>query len=314
MSKLQLSFDATALRESACMLDFHRVVVEGLREPVLNADMIYGMAVHKYVEQMYKSGGHIPTARNEAAKVFNVPKTTKPKKQHMADWIHCSTTCFMYWDTYITQDNNFDVIMLNDKPAAEVNFEIPFYEDDICVIKIFGTIDRIGKIRNGIYAIGDHKSTSSWDEDSYLDSYAMSLQLRMYRLALILMGRYYPDTVLGKIGNSKVGAFIDGLFIKSKANENVYSRSEVFQFSDEDMKEFEANLQAKCRELSNTIQLVQAGKKIPRQGIVNNVCEKKYGLCKFWNVCKSTQPEVQQLLLKRDFVSKPYDLEHFGER
>src|SRR5208337_2053637 len=65
------------------------------------------------------------------------------------------------------------------RPATEISFKIPFYEDENLIVNLCGTIDMIGKFSCGCYTIGDWKNTTYWMEDEYLNQYAISKQLRI---------------------------------------------------------------------------------------------------------------------------------------
>ena len=340
--KLSLNIDSTILGSSHCILKFARDLFGDIQSPELggykqlpNASMIYGVACHKFRDVMYKTGGHYPTARAAAEKVFNVPKLPpSDKKGHISDPRHLITTCFMVWSEYIEKEGAFDLVMLPSKcywcdgkgkereefcskcngtgirvaPASELSFKIPFYEDEILLINLCGTLDGVGKINGGCYAIPDFKFTSAWNKDEYLESYELSRQLRMYRLACKLMAERNPESVLGKIGATNMGAFIDGVFIKPKANDVEFKRSQVFIYSKEDIEAFERELEEFCSKLSSHI----ANKYFPKEGIRNGTCEGKWHPCSYWHCCKSNN-KISDLLLKRDFKRKVYDPLNFHE-
>jgi hypothetical protein len=335
---LEVNISGTALGTSACILNFHRTVIDGYKEPIQDAKMVYGVAVHKYIDIMFKSGGHIPSARAEAIRVFDVPKNDSNKSLHLSDRNHMLTTCFGVWELYIKKDTDFELIQLMQncwkckgsgqdflnmpvvcpickgqkqfmQPATEVTFSIPYYRDDTIVVNLCGTLDRIGKIKNGCYAIPDWKTTSSWDTRSYFKTYELSRQLRIYVIALKLMAVKYPDSILGKIGKTNIGTFIDAIFIKPAANDNKYLRSDVQQYTDEQLAEFQLTLDDQCRRLSSAIKTGY----LPKEGIVNGSCESRWGKCKFWNVCNASKQEVADVLLKRDFIQKPFSPLHYND-
>src|ERR1017187_3873295 len=82
---LEVNISGTSLGTSSCILNFHRTVVDGYKEPIQDAKLIYGVAVHKYIDIMFKSGGHIPSARAEAIRVFDIPKNDSNKQPHLSD-------------------------------------------------------------------------------------------------------------------------------------------------------------------------------------------------------------------------------------
>lgn len=313
---IEVNIDATSLRSSSCMLEFYRKIVDGYRLPVLSCDIVYGIAVHKFIDTMFKTGGDIKKATTEAYKAFRIPKFPKEKKPHMMEERHMLTTSINYWDDYIVKDKQFNCLLLpNNEPATELTFRFLYYEDEFIKVYLCGTIDKLGKISGGCFAIGDYKTTSSWDKNNYFSGYELSVQLRFYNLALRWMGKNYPESVLGQVGNSNVGAFIDALFIKPNAMENEYKRSNVFTYSDTEMSEFESMLRCKIQELSHYVSQLAGGhiQRMPKQGILQGTCERKFGICEFAIVCQQQKEEFAEFLLNRDFIKKHYNPLKFNE-
>lgn len=346
MLPIEINLDSTVLGKSGCMLNLVRNVLGeiptdsnpeqllgGYREKRLSCNLVYGIAVHAFLDQMFKTGGHYPTARKEAEEIFTrLDGIPNKKSAWLSDVKHMITTCFNVWNTYVMEDSTFEILQCKvkcpkckgegsfideentttcskcngnkviDGPASEITFSIPFFEDSIIKVNLCGTIDTVGKIINGCYAIRDWKTTSAWDNKGYFQQYELSRQLRMYRLACKIMSERYPDSIMGQIGATKMGAFIDGIFLKSNANDTVCARSDVYQYSDEDIKSFEHLLVDKIKQLSFAI----SSNYLPKEGILNGSCEGKFSKCSFWNVCKSNDT-VAKVLLNRDFIRKPFD-------
>lgn len=299
--KTIVRLSSTALGNAGCILKLHRTVVEGYKEPLPNAKAIYGVAIHKFIDTMFKSKGNYGTAVTAAKLSFNIPKTEEVKQAYLCDERHLLTTCFNLWSTWVEEDKNFDVLILNDKPATEITFSIKYYEDEHVIIYLEGTIDTLGQIVGGCFAIRDWKSTSSWDERKYLKRYELSRQLRFYVLACKLMSEKEPDSVLGKIGSTRIGAIIDAIFIKQDPNLNVVKRSECYQFSDSDINAFRMTLDDYIQKISFHIRTGY----LPKEGILNGSCEQKYGFCPFWNVCR-VEEKLGNILLARDFKKVPF--------
>lgn len=348
-NQITFNLDSTSLSAASCLLNYKRTVIGELEEPIIgayksipNSAMIYGVAVHKFTDVMFKTNGHYPTARLESEKSFNVPKIlTNEKLPWLNEPKHLGITNYELWSNYIEPESSYEVLMISQEcwwckgvrspkniedgvliigckhcngsgifngPATELTFKILFYEDEFIKVNLCGTIDSVGKFKNGCYAIRDWKTTSSWGKESYLESYELSRQLRIYTLACKLMARTNPDSVLGRVGSTKMGAFIDGIFLKPKANDNEYMRSQVFQYSDKEIAEFEQQLLKFCSRFSRNVSLNY----FPKEGILNGTCEGKYGKCRFWSCCKSND-NISNLLLKRDFKRVIYDPLHFNE-
>jgi hypothetical protein len=268
--------------------------------------MVYGIAFHKYIHTMYQTGD-MTLARDSALAEFRQPKVSRDKDP---DWYrdegHFNWTCFDTWSNYAAVDSTFNLLLKPDgKPASEVTFSIPYYEDDIILVNLCGTIDKIGKIKGGGYAIGDWKTTAAWNPKQYLQDYDMKSQLRFYVLSLKLMHRHFPESQLGQIGAGNVGAFIDGVFLKENQIELAVKRSDVFQFKD--LESFEAALLRRIKQFS---QAIGDGSVFLKEGILLNTCERKYFTCPFFTVCRAGNPAIEQMVLERDFKQSVYDPLH----
>ena len=312
---MDINIDATSLRASACSFEWYSKVVSGYRNPLVSADIVYGVAVHKFIDTMFKTSGNLRAAKEATQKAFNVPKVVDPKKKHMENWSHVFATCLDYWDR-LAKEQDFEILQLpNGEPATEVTFRFKYRTVGDVTFWLCGTMDKIGKFKGGIYAIGDYKTTSAWDKRKYLTSYELSTQLRFYRLALKWMALNEPESMLGKIGATNVGVFVDALFIKPVAAENEYARTVVETFSEMEMVEFERLLQERLDKFAYTISTCHTSNNTirpNREGLINGSCQKLYGKCDFWNVCKNDSV-VGQVLLNRDFIVKPYDPLHFND-
>ena len=311
MEQIEINLSSSALSHASCMLELYRVIVEGYKEPRPAAAVVYGTAVHKYRDVMFKTGGHIPTARDAALEAFNIPKEDNRKSLHLSDSKHMLCTAFNYWEMYVSKDTQFEYLELNGKPATEVTFSIPYMQTDKFRVNLCGTLDGIGKMKGGCYCIADLKTTSAWDTYGYFTKYKQSKQLRFYRLALKLMSQMYPESILGQIGATKVGAFIDALFVKPAASDNKYARSEVFQYPEEHMIEYENDLRLFINRMLNAFEFPDA---LTQDGIITGACEKGYGkLCMFFNVCGCHDKNVAKILLDRDFLKKPFNPLNYSE-
>ena len=305
MSKLKIKIDSTALGDSHCVLKFHSKVVEGISEKKMNAGLLYGVAVHKFIEKMFNLKGDFPTAFTYAKDVFlRIPCDVDPKKLWQRDLNHLRATCAAVWSIQIMEEKVFEIVQLpNGDAAVEQTFSILWYEDDIVEIWLEGTIDSVGKFQGGAFAIRDWKTSSAWDTRSYFTQYERTRQLPIYTLACKRMAHDYPDSVLGKIGAGKMGAFIDAIFLKSDINGTTFGRSNIFQYSDEYLDKVADLIDLQCKKLSNAVKTGY----LPEEGLINGTCmHALYGKqCYLWNVCRSNAT-VKQVCLERDFVRKPF--------
>lgn len=299
---IKIRLSSTALSYSACSLRFMRHVVDGYKEPAMSCNIVYGIAVHKFIDTMSKTG-NISEAVVAAKRAFSLPKVDSSKQSHLSDERHMITTCLNLWSGFI-QDDNFEVLSIDGKPTTETTIELSdFYKDDFISVDLCGTMDKLGQFNGGCYAIGDWKITSTWTSKGYFKQYELSRALRFYRLALYLESLSNPDSTLGRLGKQRVGAFIDAVFIKPDPNDNEVLRSDVFQYSEVELIKFKNGLTRWCMGLSDKI---RDRVHLEKEGVLNGSCQGKWGLCPFWNVCVSPDTAVQQLL-DRDFLKVKFD-------
>lgn len=355
MSKIEVNIDSTSLGRSGCILDFFRTVVGtisaegkatgGYKEKLLSPELVYGIAIHKYIDTAYKTRGNLIKARHEAKKMFELPCTENPKKAHLRDQRHLDIVCSNVWTDFIQEDQDFELFELdlpcwvckgkidnvgentvnicqvchNDghlvQPATEVTFSIRYYEDDYIIVNLCGTIDKLGKMVNGPKAKGDWKTSSSWDSEEYFQQYEMNRQVLMYSLACKLMHEMYPESVLGQMGAGTQHFFIDGIFINKEPNKTQVIRSPIIKTISEQIAAFQLTLDDKIRELSNAVKTGY----VPKEGIINGHCikyqqvvDKNFVKCSFFNVCKSPD-NVAHILLNREFIQKPFDPLRYNE-
>lgn len=307
-NKLTINLSSTAFGTSACVLRLYRTVVQGYKT-IPSAKIVYGQAIHKFVDTMYQTGGELGVAFKKAQEVFMIPKELEVKSPHINDFRHLQTVASNLWFDYIQTDDQLEVIEIGGKPATEITFSFPYYEDDYVIINLAGTLDRIGKIKGGCYVIPDWKTTSwSYSPASYFRRYELSKQLRMYRLALTLAAEQQPDSTLGQLGKQRVGTCIDAIFIKSDPNATKFIRSEIFApFSEDEINKFRLMIDDTIQRL---VKAIRTGY-MPKEGILNGSCEGKYP-CSFWDVCKNNDA-VGEMLLKRDFKQVPFEPLNYNE-
>lgn len=295
------------------------IAVEGWRNPLPMNDTQYGTAVHKFIAQMYLTGGNMMEAYKAAKKDFQKPSEMRDKKAYLTE-AHFTKTCFDYWQNYLQKDD-FELLIdpSTNLPTVEITFEIKIYEDESFIVYLCGTIDKLGKFKNGCYALGDYKTTSSWDTNGYFTQYELSTQLLTYKYAIKKMGDMYPDSIFGHINKFPVGAFIDGIFLKS-SKETTFKRSEVFfidkKHADGLLEEYEKNLMRRTLELLYALERGIHHK----TGLLNGACANGYGtsspmgaLCKFFQVCACKDEIARTHVLRNNFVQKEYHPLKFNE-
>jgi hypothetical protein len=314
--------DASLFRGSACLLKMFLIGVLGIRNRLNNNDMEIGSAFHKFRATFRAQGKEsFGIAVNEALTYWqNTPMNTKSNKKYLTD-AYLIKMCTTYAAKYGNGDD-FEVVK-TDKDYGNLvagscliepvtRFMFPYYEDDVCEILVAGTIDELGKFKNGIYAICDCKTTSVWNHDDYFRGYDLSPQLICYRWAWGRYAKTFPDSYFASILATDVGAFIDGVFLAGADKEITLKRSNVFTFSEEQISEFDALVKRKVEDLVSAIHHWRATNRLPlRDGMLTGVCETPYGRCSFFNSCAAKDTMTRELLLQRDFIQHFYDpMEH----
>lgn len=323
--KLIVYFDATAARTTHCGRKTLWSIVDGYRAKEISADIEFGSAFHKFRKIMRETNGNYNLA--VAAAIEHMEKKqdaiVKKNKKKLMTKPYLLKICLDYWETWAP--DNFKVLRLNPETLQiettgtgkamflEVKFDLPYYEDDDVKIIICGTIDEIGKFDNGCFSIADAKTTSSYDAKEYFKSYEMSSQLMMYSWVIREYKRRFPDNPLSQL-NFQIGAFIDGIFLKSEEEGAEFKRSEVFQFKDAQLDEYEVLMKAQIFKLVNNIK--QRPNLPLREGMFCGTCqnEKYRSLCEFWNACVAdNDPIVRDLILKHQLKQVRYEPLKFGE-
>jgi len=303
--KTKILLSSTSLGSGNCGLAFYRRVVKGYRSPKMHPRLVYGVAFHKFMDVACKTKD-LKLAKEKALQAFELPKV-EPKRgeEHLSDFNHLFKVACEAWFTWIADDQSFSLIADGDgKPLTEQSFQIPFYKGEVLEVDLAGTLDKIGKIAGGIFAFGDWKTTSSWDNKGYFKQYELARQLRLYRLATLLEAERNPESVVGRLGKEpNLGAFIDAVFLKPSVGEVKFERSKFFIFHAEEMEEFKQGLLRWCKRFEQSL---IDGTVHARDGIVTGACEGKWGKCDYWNICAAPKGAVD-VMLKSNFNQIPWN-------
>lgn len=303
-TKRIIRINASALKKSACMLHYHYMAIDGYRKPINDVAIEFGSAIHVFTRTMFETEGNIGLAMHAAKDYFEkTPQELNPKKKYLTS-THLFKILPALWTWYQDQ-GDFDVLMtLDNKPAVEITFSNKYYEDDNFIVYLEGTLDMLGKFKGqyGSYAIGDWKSTSSWDWVEYLNSYRLSTQLMYYLFNLKLHAKETPDSMLAEIASKPVGMFVNAIFLNGEAKTG-FERSEIFYPSEFDLAEFERMLKEFITDLIYylTMSIIP-----PRQGLLNGACYGTFGKCQFYNVCAQPDDIARAHILRNNYIQTEY--------
>lgn len=304
--------DASALRESSCILRTYRKIIQGYKLATPSSDIVFGSAFHTFRSTYEETGDEIQSTI-EAVKYFTTsPKWVKSTKGHL-NLQYLNSVCTGWNNHYTLMGDEYDIVKTKDgKPLVELRIAYPYFvtpEGDIEVL-LCGTIDRIVRSRTmGYYAISDYKTTSIWDVQKYFSTYELSTQLMFYKLLLSLYAKLFPTSIIAEVcSGHNVGAFIDGVFLGA-GKSTKYERSKVFWYSKERMEEFQRGVDVAIWKI---IDYARAPEKLFREGMINGSCEKVYGMCDFYESCICDNVQDRDLILNEQFIRDPYNPMTFG--
>lgn len=327
--------NASLLKKSSCDRLIQHIALDGLKEPVNYNDTQYGSAFHKFISRMYESGGKFDEALVAAKAIMSLPCKIRNKKDHLNEQ-HLVKTMFDFWEQYETSNNSFRLLInptaicykcsgingipicpscdgkgVRPQPMVEQTFDIKVRETDDYEIHLAGTIDQVGQIINGCFAVNDYKTTSTWDIESYLAPWRLSPQLKFYVSAIRRIGLANPDSEFARIAKTNVGACITGIFLKS-SKETIFKRSDVFVFKESELDEFDAMLEVKLDEFTKLINDYRANRIIMPTGMMNDSCPgTSKWKCPYFNACNAPDSIARNHVLKNNFKSVSYNpLQH----
>lgn len=309
MSKKILKIDASLLKDSSCSLRTFYTLIGEVQEPLVSIDIQFGSAFHHFAATMRQTDGNFALAIKGAKEILARPCLMKPKKEYLADKIYLQGVCYNWWD-WAQESDNLELYKLDGQVLAEKNFAFKVYEDEFLIILLCGTIDMLGKVKNGCAAIADYKTTSFKDDKAYFIPYSLSVQLRTYYYAVQWHAKEYPSSIWADMIKQPFGCFIYGIFLEppSSSKQTRFLRSDLIQFNQADMEEYEMLLRSKIKQIVSMYEAWRINTIKPyREGIINGTCEQKFGLCKYAPLCMATNETHQGHILRNNYVTRQYD-------
>jgi len=304
-----IRIDASVLKQSACLLKLWRIAVQGYRSKEVFNDTEFGSAIHVFEKELHE-GRPFEMAR-AATLSFFIEKMQSPnfKVRKNAEYLtpaFLHTCCEVY---YNKRSKDFTPLVVDGEVLVEKNFEIPYYETEHVSIRLTGTIDIIGRLTgNGMYCIGDYKTTRTWNHVDFLAAFKYNIQLPFYLLAIQLIGNKYPQGIFGELVKNRIGCFIEGIFLSEKEAVTV-KRSDIWTFSEERIQVIKHHLDSLCWMLNVCI----GNKATPnKQGLVNDTCAGKFigGTaypCEFLGSCLAPNEDATNTILNNSFRCTDYN-------
>lgn len=316
--KVRIMLDASAFKESSCLLRTFYQTVAGYTDKIQYNDVEFGSAFHIFRRIVREKGQDgLGLAIRSARHYFETkPMNIKSKKKYLTSQ-YLLDACVKYFEEYeidrlkpiwITKKDGIKEVLL------ELPFTFPYYVDDQIEILMAGTMDELGKFDNGIVCVTDMKTTSVFDIDGYFDSYRLSPQLIFYRWSIKQYAKAFPESFLATYDKEDIGCMIDGMFLSGANNPVELRRSDVHVITESALTEFDFLLRKKVDALIAEVKHCIKHNVVPiRYGMLDGSCQTIYGKCKYFNVCAARDDTIRAVLLERDFVQRPYNPLAFGK-
>lgn len=306
-----LFLDASAFKQATCLQRLKYIIVDGLTSAEFSSPLSYGTSLHKFVAKLRSSGGDYTVALTEGIKYYS-PFATLVNAKDFRTVPHLIVACGLYYNR-IYKTDTFQTLTVNDVPLIEQKFAFPCTEifpelEEVCkssgvMILLSGTSDEIGTFEAGNFCIKDIKTmaTNPYYVMKNLESYKMSIQLMFYKMIV---------EHLLKLPN--VGAFIEAVVTdnseqgKKGSYPISFARSEVFQYSEEQMMNFKFTL-------LNTLQDILTSKTdnfwpMNFQCCSNSITvREKVGQCSFFNLCATTDDDLRKHYREKEFKVREFN-------
>lgn len=309
--KPYICIDASSLRNSGCMRRLHLTVTEGYRpKKGLGISAHWGTAFHKFCEMFVKTKGDMITSMVAAQKSYrNGLENINIDKMHSHLTVEYLTIACQAYADKITADEH-EVLWQETIALAELKFAVPFLATPEVDFLLCGTIDKVGKFKNGCYAVGDYKTTSAWNHDEYFEQYRLDPQLLTYVWVLKWFAENHKGSIYEQVDSlPRIGAFIDGVFCGKSKPIPEFERSPVMFFTQDQLLEYERHLKSVCLKLA---QHFKVGSEPIREGMINGSCKTTYGKCPFFYACNAPDSDAANHVLQHQFNKKQYDPLNFN--
>lgn len=274
--------NASILKESNCWRRFFWILQGHTPSGFVNHKMEYGSAFHRALRLYYGNKSTtkeelITTAMDYFANV-NVPETDYRNS------VHLFATLVNYFKCYQGNDN-IDVI----NGFLECKFELEYTKDPHIVL--CGTRDMIGTYC-GAKCIIDHKVTALQPK-TFFEGFELNIQRMFYQWT------YWKEH------NEILPFVVNGIFISkvTKFNIDNFIRKQ-FDINEEQLMWFDNWVTRKLNDIKTHIQLAEIHN--PMDDFDLSSCEQKFGLCRFYNVCKFN-PSLHRTIIESNYPITPYE-------
>lgn len=311
----RIMIDASAMKKGACLLQLFNTVIHGYRPKLNSIQIEFGQAFHKFRAHIRTNGTHTyGSALQEAIDYFTTVKYTVPShKKYMDNPDYLKKACLVYLQEYF--QDKVKPLYLNNNPAIELPFCLPYYVDDTVEVYLTGTIDELGNEEGKINLIVDCKTTSQWDLDKFLQDFLLSGQLLFYRNIIKIYhelyasnpNRYANVKCLSDLHISDPAVMIDCLNTKGKDDIKV-KRSTKWLIRAETLTEYSKLLSIRIAQLVQAVKDYFLLAKEPlREGMLTEVCDGRFDKCAFHQSCCMPDDISRKEVLDMTFIKRPYN-------
>ena len=305
-----ININSSALPSLNCFRRFWNKFVLNKRNDGCNYnDTEWGSAWHIFrqtLAQTQQETQAISLASTYFSKKMASGMLIRKGKDHLnVDYL--MAVCLRYISTYGKEKSwgKYEILKSpvdNVTPLVEQTFSIKILESDYCIINLQGTIDELVLHPVGYLVIGDDKTSSKWDIKGHLKSYELRPQLRFYRLALQLLSEQEGGDWYKELLTRRVGARINGVYLKPEVSKVVFEQSDVYFFSDEELNMLRNQLMDLACKINNRLKFDSdnldennnQGFIPPPDGILNSTCASCY--CEYQNMCNKPEAVYRSML------------------
>lgn len=293
--KLIIRLDPSSLNNANCDQYFEFNNLEGKIKKRPRVDAEYGQAVHIAAADLQRG------INSRLCEVKGMTYFLNSNCNTEGEWRnegHLMKTLSVYCRKY-EKDITFKPKTITREDGSidfgvELPFALPLIATEFCEVILCGVIDSIGTYMDTWQCFKDIKTTGSYSAKKFVESYRRSVQFKIYSYALKTMGwcNHFPPVL------------IDLVFLKSEPPFVELSRSQLIDFTPEEIDNTMSWVRHKAKLLCNAIETNTFYK--------NGTCCNLWDGCLYQGICWGT--DTMKAFESQKFVQRLYDPTKFGEK
>lgn len=301
-----IHLDASLLKQNSCI---RRIALRSF-DQWTKADQSmtkaeYGTAFHKALAIWYRDPNDLELAIKTAIDHYT-PFELQTADNDFRTCLHLDLSLRAYFKHYehdsLSPYPTSNAVDGKPQKLIEVKFSWPAFSTDTHEFVYSGTIDMVADYA-GVKCLVDHKTTALSQRALFFEKFNFDVQpmFYAYMYRMISGENFYRPFIVN-------GIFIKQVTKKSKTFDGVdFERSQLIEYSDEQMTIFEDWLKAICWRLQNT------SPNVLRNCYDFASCQQTWGLCEFFSVCSAPNKQTQDQILNTKFKRAYYDPTKFQE-